>query len=68
MLLRKKNVSNKRCRDNDNKHFKFSKVFPKIVPFMRQCGKNIVVLDNPRMTVGRIFVAVWITKAIYVHS
>ena len=36
------NVSDKRCRENKNTHFIYNNVFSKIVPFMRQCGKNIV--------------------------
>jgi len=28
-------VSDKSCRENQNTHFMFSNVFPKIVPFMR---------------------------------
>jgi hypothetical protein len=34
-LLRMKNISDTICRENQNTHFMFSKVFPKIVPFMR---------------------------------
>ena len=36
---RMRNDSNKSCRQNQNTHFKFSNVFPKIVPFMRSCRK-----------------------------
>jgi hypothetical protein len=35
ILLRMRNVSDKSCRENQNTHFMFSNVFPKIVPFMR---------------------------------
>jgi len=36
-LVRMRNVSDKSCRENQNKHFVFSDCFfpPKIVPFMR---------------------------------
>jgi len=34
-----KYVSDKRCRENQNTHFIFIKVFPKVVQFMRHCGK-----------------------------
>jgi len=27
-------------RENQNTHFVFSEYFPKILPFMRECGKN----------------------------
>jgi len=39
VLLRMRNVSDKRCTENQNTHFVFSNIFPKIVPFMRKCGK-----------------------------
>ena len=35
VLLKMKNISDKSCRENQNAHFIFSNVFPKIVPFMR---------------------------------
>ena len=41
-ILRMRNVSDKSCTENENTHFVFSDFFPKIVPFMRKCGKNIV--------------------------
>ena len=37
ILRRMRSVSNKSCRENENTHFMFSTLFPKIVPFMRQC-------------------------------
>jgi len=39
LLLRIINVSDKSCRGNQNTRFMFSSFFPKIVPFMRSCGK-----------------------------
>jgi len=30
---------------------------------MRQCGKNIVEPDRPQMTIWRMRIACWITKA-----
>jgi hypothetical protein len=39
ILSRMRNVSDKSCRENQNTHFMFNSFFPKIVPFMRQCGK-----------------------------
>jgi hypothetical protein len=33
-LLRMRNVSDKSCRENQNTHFWFSNIFPKIVPFV----------------------------------
>ena len=39
LLRRMRNVSDKRRRENQNKHFKFSNFFAEVVPFMRLCGK-----------------------------
>jgi hypothetical protein len=39
VLLRMRNVTDKSCRGNQNTHFLFGNVFPKIVSFMRSCGK-----------------------------
>ena len=39
ILLRMRNVSDKYCRENQNTHFMFKHIFPKIVPFMRLRGK-----------------------------
>jgi len=30
-----RNVSDKGCRENQNTHYMFNNIFPKIVPFMR---------------------------------
>jgi len=30
-----RNVSDKRCRENQNTHFMFDNFFPKILPFVR---------------------------------
>jgi hypothetical protein len=39
VLLRMRNVSDKGCRENQNTHFMFHKLLPKIVSFMRWCAK-----------------------------
>ena len=39
VLLRIRNVSDKSCRENQNTHFEFNIFLPKIVPFMKKCGK-----------------------------
>ena len=62
------NVSDKRCRENQNTHFMFSDFFSKIVPFMRKCGKNIVERGRPQMTIWRMRIACWIRKATDTHS
>jgi len=40
ILLRKKNVPDNSCRENQNTHFMFSTVFSNIVAFMRKRGKK----------------------------
>jgi len=40
ILLRMRNVSHKSCTESQNTHFMFNNFFPKVVPFMRQCGKT----------------------------
>jgi len=35
-----RNVSDKSYRENRNTHFAFSEYFPKILPFVIECGKN----------------------------
>ena len=40
VLLRMRNVLDKRCRENQNTHFMFNNCFSKIVPLMRYCGKH----------------------------
>ena len=38
-LFRMRNVSDKRCRENQNTQFLFSNFSSIIVPFTRKCGK-----------------------------
>jgi len=42
-----RNVSDKRCRENQNTHLMFNNFSPKTVPFMKL--KNIVQPERPRM-------------------
>jgi hypothetical protein len=54
VLLRMKNVSDKRCRENRNMHFMFSNFyFTKIASFIRGC-ENIVEPDRLQMTIWRM--------------
>ena len=39
VLLRMRNVSDKSCRENNNRHFMFSNVFPNILLLIRLCEK-----------------------------
>jgi hypothetical protein len=68
VLLRKRNVSDKICRENQNTHFVFSEVLMNVVPFMRCGGKNGaggLATDN---IIRRMRIACWITKATDRHS
>ena len=38
------------------------------MPFMRSCGKRFVQPERPPMTIWRIRIACWITKATSTHS
>jgi len=40
----------------------------KFMPFMRQCEKNIVEWGRSQMTIWRMRVACWITKATNTHA
>jgi hypothetical protein len=40
-LLRMRGILDKSCRENQNTDFMFTKYFPKIVPFVRQCAKML---------------------------
>jgi len=34
------NVSDKSCGEHQNRHLMFNNTFPKIMPFIRHCGKK----------------------------
>jgi hypothetical protein len=46
----------------------FKIFFSEIVPFMRKCKKKIVQPYRPQMTLWRVRIAFWITKATNIHS
>ena len=63
-----KNVSDKRCRENQNTHFEFSKFVSENRAFYEITWKNIVEADRPQMTKWRTRFAFWIHKAANTHS
>jgi hypothetical protein len=68
ILLRMRNVSYKSCRENQNTYWMFNNFFPKILPFMRLCGKiwwHMATNDN---VIWCMHFACWITKATNTHS
>jgi hypothetical protein len=68
-LLRVKNVSYKSCRGNQNTYFLCSANFftPKSCR-LRDNVEKIVEPDKPQMTIWRMRIACWITKATNTHS
>jgi hypothetical protein len=53
VLLRMRRFSGTSCRESRYTHFMFDSfcfVFSKMVPFVRQCGKNMVEPDRPQIT------------------
>jgi len=58
-----RNVSDKSCRDNQNTHFMFSNFFFKNRVVYEIMWKNIVELSRPQMTVWRMRIACWVSKA-----
>jgi len=55
-------------RENQNTfHVKYL-FFPKIVKFVRQCGTVLYSRRGPHMTIRRMRIACWITRAKNTHS
>jgi hypothetical protein len=64
-----KNVSDKSCRENVTTHFTFNLFFffeNRVV--YNIIWKNAVEPDRPQMTIWRMRIACWITKAANTHS
>ena len=62
ILLRKKNVSDKSCGENQNTLYSFDNYFPKIGQFMRYVGKHDTVTQaTDGNTVLRRKDAIWMT-------
>ena len=62
-----RNFSDKICRGNQNTHFLFSNPPEKrtVYEIMRN---NIVELGRPQVTIWRIRIACWVTKATHTHT
>jgi hypothetical protein len=64
LLLRMINVSDKSCRENQNTNFVFSKVFYfENLAFYETMWKNTLQRGGSQMTIWRMRIACWITKA-----
>ena len=57
------------CRKNQKTHFMFN-IFspPKIMPFMRECGENMIEPVRPQMTIWRMRITSCVPKATNTHS
>jgi len=53
-LLRMRNVSNKRCRENQNTHFVFGNFFFENGAVYEKMWKNTVERGRPRMNIWRM--------------
>jgi hypothetical protein len=67
ITFRMRNVSDKRCRENQNTHFMFNNFFenPGIHDIM---WKNMVQPDRPQTAIWRMRFACWVTKVTDTHS
>jgi hypothetical protein len=69
LMLRRRNVSDKLCRENQNTQFVFSNFFfPEICTVYEIMCKIIVHPSRPQMTTWRMRIACWIPKATDTHS
>jgi hypothetical protein len=68
ILLRMRNLLDNSSRENQNTNFMLKNFFPKIVSFFEIMLKNMVQSDRPQMTMWRMLIAHWITKATDKHS
>jgi hypothetical protein len=68
VLLRMRNVSETRCRENQNTYFVFSNLFFEIVLFNEIMWKIVVERGRPQMTIWRMLIDCWIPKATNTHS
>jgi hypothetical protein len=62
-----RNVSNKSCREYQNTHFKSNNFFFNHTVYAIML-KNSVQPNRPQMTIRRMHIACWITKATDIHS
>ena len=68
ILLRMISVSDKSCGENQNTRFKLNNFFSENRAVYEIMWKNIVQSDRPQVTIRRMCVTCWITKATDKHS
>jgi hypothetical protein len=68
LLFRMANVRDKLCRGNESSYFTLRDILSKIVHFENKCGKNSVGPVREQMTIRRMRIVCWISKAVNRHS
>jgi hypothetical protein len=68
VLPRMKNVSDNSCRGNKNIHFVVYNFVFKNRAVYEIMWKNTVLRRRARMTIGRMCIAYWVTKATHTHT
>ena len=63
VLLRMRDASDETCRENQNTHFMFNIFFPENRPVHEIMWKNLAERGRPQMTIWRMRIACWVTKA-----
>jgi hypothetical protein len=66
-LLRIRNVLDKSCRENQNTYFNSTTFFENRTVYDIM-WKNIVERGRPQMTIWRMCIACWLTKATHTHT
>jgi len=61
-----RNISDKFCRENQNTHFMFNSLFNRAI--YKIMWKNWAEPNSPQMTIWRMRITCWITKATDTHS
>ena len=68
LLLRMRNVSDESCWENQNTHFMFNNSIFENRAVYEAMVKNIVEPGRPQITIRRMRIICWITKAINTPS
>jgi len=63
-----RNVSDESCRENQNTYFVLIFFFFENRAVYEIMWKNVVVPDEPQMTIWRMRIACWIPKTINIYS
>ena len=67
LLFRMANVRDKLCRGSQSSYFTLRDILSEIVHFVGKCGKNSVGPVREQMTIRRMRIVCWISKAVNGH-